>query len=196
MQRRLAASVLKIGQHKVWLDPMRINDVKDALTKVDIEELIKDNAIKSKIKMKKKENVEIAKKYPKKKARKRRRSTGHIRKKLKKRKEKYVKLIRKLRKFLKMLRLNGTLTTKEHNYLRKLAKAGQFKSRRHLQEHIKEKEYKEMLEKKEEKEKKKAELSQKPENKQENIISKTLTPKKEKPTKKEKKERRLKNEAV
>jgi len=185
MQRRLAASALKVGQHKVWFDPMRIDDIKEALTKVDIEELIKDNAIKSKIKMKKKEKAEISKKYPKKKARKRQRSTGHIRKKLRKRKEKYVKLIRKLRKFLKMLKLNGALTTKEYNYLRKLAKAGQFKSRRHLQEHIKEKEYKEMLEKKEEKERKKVELSKKPENKQENITSKTLTPKKEKKEKKE-----------
>lgn len=85
-----------------------------------------------------------------------------------------------------MLRLNGSLTTKEHNYLRKLAKAGQFKSRRHLQEHIKEKEYKEMLEKKEERERKKAELGNKPENKQEIIASKTSTPKKEKKEKKEK----------
>ncbi len=41
-QRRLAAQLLKIGENKVWFDEDRLEEVKEAITKVDIKKLIKD----------------------------------------------------------------------------------------------------------------------------------------------------------
>lgn len=45
MQRRIAAQVLKCGVHRVWMDPARLGEVKEAITKRDVQSLIKDLAI-------------------------------------------------------------------------------------------------------------------------------------------------------
>ena len=44
-QRRLAAEVLKVGLDRVWIDPNRVKDVAEALTKDDIRDLIKRGVI-------------------------------------------------------------------------------------------------------------------------------------------------------
>jgi large subunit ribosomal protein L19e len=46
-QRKLAASVLNCGVHRVWIDPERADEISMAITRVEIKKLIKDNAIKS-----------------------------------------------------------------------------------------------------------------------------------------------------
>ena len=46
-QKRIAAQVLKVGINKVWLDPERIDDIKEAITKADIRSLIKSGVIKA-----------------------------------------------------------------------------------------------------------------------------------------------------
>ena len=47
-QKRIAAKVLKISKKRVKLDPLRAEDLKEAITKTDIRGLIGDNAIKKK----------------------------------------------------------------------------------------------------------------------------------------------------
>ncbi len=47
-QKRLAASVLKISKKRVILNPERLEDVKEAITKTDIRGLIGDKAITKK----------------------------------------------------------------------------------------------------------------------------------------------------
>ncbi|KAN0063218.1 60S ribosomal protein L19B [Thecaphora frezii] len=44
-QKRLAASVLKCGQRKVWLDPAEQNDIANANSRANVRKLIKDGQI-------------------------------------------------------------------------------------------------------------------------------------------------------
>ena len=48
IQKKLAAQVLKASKNDIWLDPDRLDEIKESITKVDIKSLIKDKAIKSK----------------------------------------------------------------------------------------------------------------------------------------------------
>jgi len=45
LQKRLAASVLKVGQKKVWLDPNEISEVSLANSRANIRKLIQDGFI-------------------------------------------------------------------------------------------------------------------------------------------------------
>jgi large subunit ribosomal protein L19e len=45
LQKRLAASVLKCGQRKVWIDPNEVNDVSLSNSRVSIKKSIKDGLI-------------------------------------------------------------------------------------------------------------------------------------------------------
>jgi len=139
-QKRLAANILGVGINKVWFDPNRLEDIKEALTKQDIRDLIKDGAIKSK-----------QTEYKKVKKEKKKRRTGKMKKRVKRRKQKYVKLIRKLRKYLKEIRKMDKISSKEYNHLRRLSKAGIFKSKKHLEEYVKVTIFKEAGEEKKEK---------------------------------------------
>ncbi len=44
-QKRMSAQVMDVGENKVWFDPARITDIKEAITKADLIALIKDKAI-------------------------------------------------------------------------------------------------------------------------------------------------------
>ena len=46
-QRRMAASILKCGVNRVWMDHDRIDEIAKAVTKDDIRVLIRGKAIKS-----------------------------------------------------------------------------------------------------------------------------------------------------
>lgn len=124
-QRRLASEVLGVGKNKVWFDSSRLKDIADALTKADMEELIKDGAIKARQSEEKKGKVK-----------KRKRGSGSIRKKTNRRKQDYIRKIRKLRAYIKHLRNKGAVTKAEFYELRKMAKAGQFRNKRHLKEYL------------------------------------------------------------
>jgi large subunit ribosomal protein L19e len=47
-QRRLAASILKVGLNRVWIDPERLEEVSMAITREGVKQLINDGAIKAK----------------------------------------------------------------------------------------------------------------------------------------------------
>ena len=47
-QRRLASKVLGVGESRVWLDPSKFKDIKEARTRADIENLISKDIIKKK----------------------------------------------------------------------------------------------------------------------------------------------------
>jgi large subunit ribosomal protein L19e len=129
VQKRLAAKVLKIGLARVWFDPSRLDDIKEAITKEDIKSLIKQGAIKAK-------RVRgVAKKR-----RKRRRGPGR-RKGAKKartpKKRRWISKVRAQRRFLKRLREKGILNPREYRKIYSLIKGGAFKSVSHLKTHIK-----------------------------------------------------------
>jgi large subunit ribosomal protein L19e len=124
-QRRLASEILGVGKNKILFDKNKIEDIKKAITRLDIKELIKEGAIKVRIKKKIKVKRE-----------KRNKGVGHTRVKVKRRKEKYVRKIRKLRKYIQEMADKKILANDEKKHLRKMAKAGELKSLRHLQEYI------------------------------------------------------------
>jgi len=126
-QKKLAARIKKVGVGRIWLDPLRLEDVKQAITRGDIKDLIKDKAIKVKPKTKK----------AKSKGKPGKKGTGRIRKRIRNRKAKYVSKIRKIRRYLDYVCKNKEITKKEKDKLRKLAKSGHFRSLKHLKESMK-----------------------------------------------------------
>lgn len=47
-QRRLASELLGVGEKKVWLDPSKFKEIKEAITRGDVESLIEKGFIKGK----------------------------------------------------------------------------------------------------------------------------------------------------
>lgn len=134
-QRRLAAKILGVGINRVKFMPEKLNEIKEAITRKDIEELIKEGAIKKKpIKgYKRRGGRKRQKRYRK----GRKRGEGKIKKKVINRKRQYIILIRNLRKYLKNLKNKKIITSKEYRLLRKQAKSGMFKSKKEMIEYIK-----------------------------------------------------------
>ncbi|MEM4625283.1 MAG: 50S ribosomal protein L19e [Candidatus Pacearchaeota archaeon] len=125
-KKDLAARTLKLGKERVILDPNRIDEIKEAITKQDIRDLVKDGAIR----------IAPKKGRKKKQKRKTRRRAGKIKIRVKKRKENYVKLTRKLRKYLKELRNQNKISRDKYYELRRRIKMKEFKSKRHLKESL------------------------------------------------------------
>ena len=46
-QRRMAASIIGCGLNRLWLDPEKATDIKDAVTRADVRELISEGVIKA-----------------------------------------------------------------------------------------------------------------------------------------------------
>jgi len=124
-QRRLAAEILGVGKNRIIFDKNKIEDIKKAITRFDIKELIKEGTIK----------VKIRKKAEAKKT-ERGRGTGSRRMRVTRRKERYVKKIRKLRKYIQEIYDKKVIDNKEKKHLRTMAKAGELRSLRHLQDHL------------------------------------------------------------
>ena len=50
-QRRLAASILKVGVNRVWIDPEEIEEVSRAITRDGVKQLIDQGIIKARPKL-------------------------------------------------------------------------------------------------------------------------------------------------
>ncbi|MEM2956090.1 MAG: 50S ribosomal protein L19e [Candidatus Pacearchaeota archaeon] len=125
MQRRLAANILGVGKKSVVFNPERLEDISKAITRADIKDLIKEKVIQKRIIKKQKR-----------KRKKRKRNIGSIKKRIKRKKERYIAKIRKIRRYLTELKIKKIISREEYQKLRKLAKAGLFKTRRHLKEYL------------------------------------------------------------
>lgn len=44
--RRLAADILKVGESRIWIDPEKMEDVENAVTRADVRRLIKSGVIR------------------------------------------------------------------------------------------------------------------------------------------------------
>ncbi|MEM0342997.1 MAG: 50S ribosomal protein L19e [Thermoplasmata archaeon] len=136
-QRRIAASLLKCGVNRVWIDPNRLEDVSDAITRADVRTLIDSGAIRA---MQKKGVSRGRAEYLRAQRAKGRRS-GHGSRRGRKgarkpAKEVWIQAIRPIRRRLRELRDEGKIdaSTYREYYLR--AKGGMFKSRPHLESHM------------------------------------------------------------
>ncbi len=137
-QRRMAADLLGCGANRVWIDPNRIEDVADAITRNDVRVMINAGAIKA---MQKKGISSGRRKYlagQKKKGRQRgpgsRKGAKYARTP---RKREWIRKIRSIRVRLKELREQGVLDSMTYRKYYRQAKGGMFKSRAHLDTQLK-----------------------------------------------------------
>ncbi len=136
-QKRIAAEVLKCGVNRVWIDPNRMDEVVDAITRNDIRVLITLGAIKAKQK-KGISRGRINYKYMQKKKGKRK---GHGSRKGAKyarnpRKERWISTIRPIRQQLRVWRDEGRIDRRTYRRLYLQAKGGVFRSKAHLEAHV------------------------------------------------------------
>ena len=104
----------------------RLEEIKEAITRQDIKDLVKGGAIKIKEPKGRKKNVK----------RKQRRRAGKIKLKVNSRKQEYVKITRKLRRYIKSLKDQEKITKEKHIDLRKQIRNRIYKSKRHLMESL------------------------------------------------------------
>ena len=125
-KKQLAANTLGVGKKRIFFDGSRANEIKEAITKQDIKELHKEGVIK----IKEKSGRRKIKKGGRKKG------PGRRKRRINLRKEKYVKLTRKLRKYLYEIKKQGKINRERYWGLRKKIRAGYFKSKKNLKEHL------------------------------------------------------------
>jgi large subunit ribosomal protein L19e len=136
-QRRMAASILKCGLYRVWMDQDRLEEIARAVTKDDIRILINGKAIKAK---QKKGISSGRKKYITNQKHKGRRTGYGSRKGAKyarfPRKAQWIRTIRPLRTYLRELRDNGKISPSSYRKYYRKSKGGEFRSKRHIHTHL------------------------------------------------------------
>ncbi|KAA0001874.1 MAG: 50S ribosomal protein L19e [Thermoplasmata archaeon] len=137
MQRRLAAQLLKCGENRVYMNPEEIEEISKAVTRRDVENLIRQGLIKAR---KKRGNSRgRIRKRMMQKAKGRRKGHGSRKGKATARlprKRRWIQTIRPIRAYLRELKEKGLIdrSTYRRYYMR--AKGGQFKSKAHLKLHM------------------------------------------------------------
>ncbi len=136
-QRRMAASILKCGVNRVWMDQDRLDEIAKAVTKEDIRILINGKAIT----VRQIKGISSGRNKFNKKQKEKGRKGGHGSRKGAKyarlpKKERWMRTIRPLRKYLRSLRDEKQIdkTTYRKYYMK--AKGGEFRSKHHLQTHL------------------------------------------------------------
>jgi len=127
-KKSLATKALKVGKDRVVFMKSRLAEIKEAITKQDIRDLVQDKAIAVK-------GVKGRKKVEK---RKRRRGPGKVKKKVNKRKQEYVIMTRKLRAYVAEMKKQGRLSPEEVVEIRKKIRNRIFKSKANLKIYIEE----------------------------------------------------------
>ena len=124
-KKELAKRTLNVGKSRIVFLESRLDEIKDAITKQDIRDLKKEGAIVVK-------EIKGKRKVRKKK----KKSVGNIRKKVKTRKKDYVTMARKLRNYLSELKKSGKISREDEKELRKKIRNKAFRSKAHLKEQI------------------------------------------------------------
>jgi large subunit ribosomal protein L19e len=132
-QRRMAASILKCGENRVWMDSDRTGEIAKAVTRGDIKILINGKAIKSK----QCKGISSGRDRFSQKQKEKGRRKGHGSRKGAKfarmpRKERWIKTIRPIRGFLRELRDENIIEKKQYRLYYRKAKGGEFRNKHHL----------------------------------------------------------------
>jgi len=126
LKKKLAAKTLKVGVGRVILNEDRLADIKEAITKQDIRDLVANGAISVREVKGRKTNVK----------RKTRRRIGKIKIKVNKRKQEYVRMTRKLRDYIKKMKEQEVVDNEKYKDVRKKIRNRVYKSKRHLKEQL------------------------------------------------------------
>jgi large subunit ribosomal protein L19e len=136
-QKRIAASVLHCGVHRIWFDPERSSDVEGAISRDDVRTLIKEGVIKAR----QKKGVSRGRA----RVRNAKRAYGHCRGPGRRKgaagarrpgKRQWIQRIRALRRTMRTLRDEGTLDPHLYRMLYRKAAGGQFRSVAHLKAQV------------------------------------------------------------
>ena len=127
-RKELAAKVLKVGKNRIIFVKEHLSEIKEAITRMDIQDLHKSGAIQIK-------EIKGRKKIEK---RKNRRRVGKVKKKVNTRKAEYVIITRKLRSFVRGLVRTGAIDKERNREIRRQIRSRKFKSKRHLKESLEE----------------------------------------------------------
>ncbi len=138
-QKRIAAQLLKVGTGKIWFNPEKLNEIKEAITKSDIRSLIREKTIKAK---KLPYQSRVGARGTKLKKKKGLRS-GHGSRKGKKtarlsRKRSWIVKIRSQRAFLRLLKERNLINNKIFVDMMAKAKGGFFRNKRHIKIYLQE----------------------------------------------------------
>jgi len=126
-KKKLAARTLGLGIDSIAFRNERIDEIKEAITKQDIRDLVSSGAI----------IIKPVKGRRKKEKNKNKKGFGKIKKKIKARKQNYVRLTRKLRQYVKQLKMQEKVTQEDYKKIRKQIRAKTFRSKSHMRELIK-----------------------------------------------------------
>ena len=125
-KKELAARTLGVGKGRIIFNRERIDEIKEAITRQDIKDLVRGKAINIAEKTGTRTKVK----------RKTRRRMGGVRKKVNKRKREYITITRKLREFIRRLKEKKAINPEQYRKLRKEIKSRSLKSKAHLKERI------------------------------------------------------------
>jgi large subunit ribosomal protein L19e len=133
IQKRLASQVLKASHKRVKFDNERLADIKEAITKVDVRQLINEGAI-TRV-QKRGVSRARARNIQKQKAKGRRKGTGSRKGKdtsRLSRKNLWMNTIRSQREFIKELKDKKLIANNTYRELYRKSKGGFFRSTRHI----------------------------------------------------------------
>jgi len=140
LQKRLAAEILGVGVSRIWIDPTRMDEVSNAITREEVKRLIKEGVIQ----VKSTHRPSRGRWKERHEARKKGRHRGPGRRKgdataRRDPKEEWMHRIRKIRRYLRYLRDHGVIDRKTYRKLYMWAKGGMFPTfaslQRWLEEH-------------------------------------------------------------
>jgi len=136
-QRRLASEILDCGENRIWMDPTRMEDVGDAITRADVRRLINDKAIRARqkkgISRGRARHIQAQKKKGKRRGHGSRKGAKGARTP---KKRAWIQTIRPIRKQLRYYRDSGRLDKKTYRKLYRRAKGGMFKNKARLRSHL------------------------------------------------------------
>ncbi len=139
LQKRLASSILKCSPKRIWINPEKMGEIKEAITREDVKGLVQAGIIEkapaqgiSRGRIKK--NA-LQKRKGRRKNAGSRKGTHHARVG---QKDEWVNKIRKQRALINLLKKKEMLTTERAKELYHKAKGGFFRSRGHLKLYINE----------------------------------------------------------
>ncbi len=136
-QRNIAKNILKVGRNKVWIDPEKIGEIEEAITKNDIRKFISDGAITKRPIV----GTSTGRSKKIKEQKKKGRMSGHGKRKGTQKarlssKRAWITKIRALRKELRDLKSKEKITVSEYRSLYMKSSSGVFKDKSYLHLYI------------------------------------------------------------
>ena len=139
VKKRIAKELFHVGEKRIWIDPTKLKEVKEAITKRDIKGLVKKGIIL--VKQEKNQSRFRIRKSKMQKSKGRGRGIGSRKGASNarlNRKMQWIIKIRNQKDLLKSLRDKSLISRRNYRILYRKAKGGFFRSRRHIQIYLQE----------------------------------------------------------